>query len=230
MCEIGRTAPRFKGGAALRLFGSVTVLCLTTLPGSGASPLRRRGDSSPLLLHGDQVRLRHLYTANERTSLHLEIDAEGSVRGSTEQNVYTLLEIKSVQPGVTVIRGLNSAHYLCMDHRGRLHGARSYSEPDCSFQELLLPDGYSVFLSAQHSAVVSLGPARHRHHSPGKRLPPLSQFLPVLSLLPPQPQPAEFEALALQGLIAHRLDLDSEDPFGASWGGGQVNPSFINKK
>ncbi|MGH0161800.1 UNVERIFIED_CONTAM: hypothetical protein FKN15_041388 [Acipenser sinensis] len=117
-----------------------------------------------------------------------------------------------------------------MDHRGRLHGARSYSEPDCSFQELLLPDGYSVFLSARHSAVVSLGPARHRQHSPGKRLPPLSQFLPVLSLLPPQPQPGEFEALALQGLIAHRLDLDSEDPFGASWMGGQVNPSFISKR
>ncbi|XP_041093649.1 fibroblast growth factor 21-like [Polyodon spathula] len=201
-----------------------------TLPGSGASPLRLRRDSSPLLLHGDQVRLRHLYTANERTALHLQIDPEGSVSGSAEQNAYTLLEIRSVQPGVTVIRGLSSAQYLCMDHSGRLHGARRYRESDCSFQELLLPDGYSIFLSARHSAVVSLGAVRHRHHSPGTRLPPLSKFLPVLSLLPPQPQAGEFEALALQGLIAPGLDLDSEDPFGMSWEAGLLNPSFISKK
>lgn len=56
------------------------------VPVGPAFPLQ---NSSPLYQFDGQVRLRHLYTADEQTHLLLEITPDGTVRGSRYQNPYS---------------------------------------------------------------------------------------------------------------------------------------------
>ncbi|KAI4904118.1 hypothetical protein NFI96_029054 [Prochilodus magdalenae] len=157
-------------------------------------------DSSPLLAFGDQVRQRHLYTESEHRSFFLEIFPNGTVSGAPTQTEHTLLELRAVKPGQTAIRGVVSSLYLCVDASGQLIALSVFLDTDCSFSELLQPDGYTHFLSAFHKLSVSLTlkPAF-----------PFSQFLPLRHSLfieataDQQDSPVHLEAEA---------DLDSDDP------------------
>ncbi|XP_056157648.1 fibroblast growth factor 21 [Lampris incognitus] len=135
--------------------------------------------------------------------MYLEIRPDGTVSGSSTRTANSVLELRSVKPGQTVIRGLSSSLYLCLDGRGHLNGQSQYKEDDCTFQELLLADGYTRFLSARHGLLVSLA------SKPSQR-----QFLPFTLFLP------LINGLARDGLPSQpsqsqgSFDADSEDPLG----------------
>uniref|UniRef100_A0A665UZ28 Fibroblast growth factor n=1 Tax=Echeneis naucrates TaxID=173247 RepID=A0A665UZ28_ECHNA len=90
-----------------------------------------------------------------------------------------VLQLKSIKPGHIVIKGQSSSLFLCVDNRGHLRGQRLYTETDCTFQELLLADGYTRFVSSHHGFPVSLA----SKHSPGRHSVPFTRFLPLRSTL-----------------------------------------------
>ncbi|XP_076879823.1 LOW QUALITY PROTEIN: fibroblast growth factor 19 [Brachyhypopomus gauderio] len=135
-------------------------------------------DSGPLLANdwGEPVRLRHLYAA--RHGLHLQIKKDGKIGGSTcKVLTVSLVEIRTVDTGYVVIKGVASSNYLCMDVNGKLYGSQIYMREDCSFLERILPDGYNIYISGKHGTLVSLGGGKNRPQSA------LSQFLPMVNTL-----------------------------------------------
>ncbi|XP_026172016.1 fibroblast growth factor 21 [Mastacembelus armatus] len=152
------------------------LLLLIPLPFSLAFYLT---DSNPLLSFGNQVREVHLYTDNHRRGMYLQMTQDGRVSGSDVQSPYSALELKSVKPGHTVIKGQSSSLFLCVDEAGHLRGQSHYTEADCTFRELLLADGYTRFLSSRHGFPVSL--ASKQWPDPHKV--PFTRFLPLRSTL-----------------------------------------------
>uniref|UniRef100_A0A3P8RTM7 Fibroblast growth factor n=1 Tax=Amphiprion percula TaxID=161767 RepID=A0A3P8RTM7_AMPPE len=130
---------------------------------------------------GQVVRLRHLYAV--RPGLHLLISGDGQIHGSADQTVNSLLEIRPVDPGCVVIRGVETTRFLCMEEDGRLYSSHTYSRDDCTFREQILPDGYSVYISDRHGALLSLGNHRQRLQGLDRGVPALAQFLPRISTL-----------------------------------------------
>ncbi|XP_068457692.1 fibroblast growth factor 19 [Clinocottus analis] len=122
------------------------------------------------------VRLTHLYSS--RPGLHLLIAEDGQVHGSAQQTPYSLLEIWPVDPGCVVIRGAATARFLCIQSDGRLFSSQTFSRDDCRFREQILPDGYSVYVSDAHGALLSLGNQRQRLQGRDRGVPALAQFLP----------------------------------------------------
>ncbi|KAJ8340534.1 hypothetical protein SKAU_G00351670 [Synaphobranchus kaupii] len=174
----------------------------------------------------ESVRLRHLYAG--KYGLHLQINGDGKVDGSVPQSSYSLLEIRPVDTGYVAIKGVTTAQYLCMEERGRLYGSHAYVKDDCSFVERVLPNGYNVYASDKYSTVVSLSSGRQRFRAPAQSLPPLSQFLPMVSAIAAGPMgggdlrppaPTRQEAL-------WTLDVDSTDPLGIMSQTGVQSPSF----
>uniref|UniRef100_A0A4W4GK07 Fibroblast growth factor n=1 Tax=Electrophorus electricus TaxID=8005 RepID=A0A4W4GK07_ELEEL len=137
-------------------------------------------DSGPLLANdwGEPVRLRHLYAA--RHGLHLQINKDGKIGGSHLKCV-SLVEIRTVDTGCVVIKGVATSKYLCMEANGRLYGSQIYVKEDCSFLERILPDGYNIYISGKHGTLVSLGGGKNRPQSA------LSQFLPMVNTLSQEP-------------------------------------------
>ncbi|KAM3859887.1 fibroblast growth factor 21-like [Diretmus argenteus] len=191
---------------------SFAFLLVTLLPFSLSFYI---SDSNPILSLNDQVRERHLYTENHRRGMYLEMTADGRVSGSAAQTLHSVLELRSVQPGQTVIKGLSSSLYLCVDSRGHLRGQSQYTDADCTFRELLLADGYTRFLSSHHGLPVSLA----SKHSPERLDLPFTRFLPLRNSLtqesmseqPPQPE--------------ERFNMDSADPLGMGLN-AMVSPQF----
>ncbi|XP_035262642.1 fibroblast growth factor 21-like isoform X1 [Anguilla anguilla] len=196
---------------------SVSLLLLLLLPNSDTFYLP---DSNPLLSFNDQVRERHLYTENKRQGLFLEMGTDGTVRGTPEQTANSVLELRSVRAGETVIRGVLSSLYLCVDRTGRLRGERLYMEADCTFNESLL-DGYTLFLSKHHGFPVSLAPKLLRD----KQFPPFSQFQPLRNLLSSGKEKEERQNENAKP-EQQRLDIDSEDPFGMGLQVSVRSPGF----
>ncbi|XP_078409528.1 fibroblast growth factor 19-like [Cetorhinus maximus] len=130
---------------------------------------------------GQQIRLMHLYM--EGNSRHLQINPDGHIDSSNSQNYYTLLEIKAVEPGHVVIKGVRTGRYLCMDTEGSIFGSMTYREDDCNFKEEQLPTFYNVYHSPRHKKVLSLS-LEKRPFIPNRELPPLSMFLPLEDQLP----------------------------------------------
>ncbi|KAL4658306.1 fibroblast growth factor 21-like [Arapaima gigas] len=183
-------------------------------------------ESPPLHFH-DQVRQRHLYTESRRRGLFLEITLDGLVRGSPVQTANSVLELRSVQAGHTVIQGVLSSLYLCVDSHGHLRGQRMYTEADCTFRELLLADGYTIFLSPHHGLPITLASKVSVQNS----APPFSHFLPVRNgvSLGGAPEVDMTESLIQQ----HRaVDLDSQDPLGMELGEVDMvnSPGFLHRK
>ncbi|KAM4624495.1 fibroblast growth factor 21 [Polymixia lowei] len=172
-------------------------------------------DSNPLLSMGDPVRERHLYTENHRRGMYLEITPDGRVAGSAAQTIYSVLELRSVRPGQTVIKGLSSSLYLCSDSRGHLRGENHYTETDCTFRELLLADGYTRFLSSHHGVPVSLA----SKHSPEQQALPFTRFLPLRNTLTKEIVSEQLPERQ------ERFDMDSGDPLGMSLN-SMVSPQF----
>ncbi|CAB1312252.1 unnamed protein product [Coregonus sp. 'balchen'] len=150
-------------------------------------------DSNPLLLFNDQVRERHLYTG--------------------------VLELRSVRAGETVIKGLSSSLFLCVDSTGQLRGQSHYTEADCTFREQLLADGYTRFLSLHHNLLVSL---TSKLSTPQHGL-PFSRFLPLRNILVSGSMTTNTDENRQQN--QQQLDLDSDDPFGRGLT-GVVSPQF----
>ncbi|GCB69593.1 hypothetical protein scyTo_0005506 [Scyliorhinus torazame] len=147
-----------------------------------ATPLGRT-DSGAQLERGwaRQIRLMHLYM--EGNSKHLQMNPDGHIDSSNSQNYYTLLEIKAVEPGHVVIKGVRTGRYLCMDTEGSIFGSMTYCADDCNFKEEQLPTFYNVYHSPRHKKVLSLS-LEKRPFIPNRELPPLSTFLPLEDQLP----------------------------------------------
>ncbi|XP_029312960.1 fibroblast growth factor 21 isoform X2 [Cottoperca gobio] len=111
--------------------------------------------------------------------MYLQMTLDGRVSGSDAQTAYSVLQLKSVQPGQIVIKGQSSSLFLCVDSGGRLRGQERYLEADCTFRELLLADGYTRFLSSHHGLPVSLA----SRHSPDRHSVPFTRFLPLRNTL-----------------------------------------------
>ncbi|XP_062994114.1 fibroblast growth factor 21 [Elgaria multicarinata webbii] len=163
-------------------------------------------DSNPLYQFDSQVRLRHLYTADEQTHLHLEIMTDGTVLGSRFQSQFSLMEIKAVKPGIVVMRGRMSSRYLCMKPNGRLYGSLSYSEEACNFRETVRHDGYNLYYSEYYNIPISLSSTGNLAHS--RQLPPFSLFLPLANKLPLEP----VRMPANDDFNREEIDVESSDP------------------
>ncbi|XP_063157236.1 fibroblast growth factor 21 [Candoia aspera] len=170
-------------------------------PKTGAFPLP---NSNPLYQFEGQVRLCHLYTANEQTYLYLEISPDGTVRGSRYQNPFSLLEIKAVKLGIIRILAKKTSRVLCMGSDGHLYGSLSYSEEACNFREIILQDGYNVYYSEVYNLPVSLSMTGNLGQS--RQLPPFSQFLPLGNNIPLEPVLVDYESFEQQ------RDIESADP------------------
>ncbi|XP_076595412.1 fibroblast growth factor 19 [Chaetodon auriga] len=140
-------------------------------------------DQGPHIAHSwsQVVRLRHLYSA--RPGLHLLISGDGQIQGSVDQTLYSLLEIRPVDPGCVAIRGAATARFLCIEGDGRLYSSHTYSRDDCAFREQILPNGYNIYVSDRHGALLSLGNYRQRMQGRDRGIPALAQFLPRISTL-----------------------------------------------
>ncbi|XP_032358259.1 fibroblast growth factor 21 isoform X1 [Etheostoma spectabile] len=201
-------------------------------------------DSNPLLSFDNQVREVHLYTDNHRRAMYLQMTGDGKVSGSDTQTCYSVLELKSVNPGHIVIQGKSSSLFLCVDSGGHLRGqvrqAKTthfpkvsiypfvqgtvciccsfqvqYSEADCTFRELLLADGYTRFLSSHHGFPMSLA----SRHSPDQHTVPFTRFLPLRNTL-------AGDSVSEQPPSNQRLfNVDSDDLFGMSLN-TMVSPHF----
>ncbi|XP_072550291.1 fibroblast growth factor 21 [Salminus brasiliensis] len=166
------------------------------------------------------VRERLLYTENRRQGLFMEIAADGSVQASPVPNSNCVLELRSVRPGRTIIRGVATSLFLCVNSQGHLTGQWDYTDEDCTFRELLV-DSYTLFLSPHTGLPVSLYSKR-----PGKRRGPLlSHFLPVMNN---QVVVGEDET---EELSVRSIDVEKNDPFGSTLISHSIlSPSMHKKK
>uniref|UniRef100_A0A3Q1JH96 Uncharacterized protein n=1 Tax=Anabas testudineus TaxID=64144 RepID=A0A3Q1JH96_ANATE len=159
----------------LFLFFDAGIVCMA-LPEQG-----------PHINHGwDQVvRLRHLYAA--RPGLHLLINANGQIHGSEAQTLHSLLEIRPVDSGCVVIRGVATERFLCIEGDGTLYSSVRFQYDketnDCTFREKILSDGYNIYVSDKHRVLLSLGNHRQRLQGRDRGVPALAQFLPRFSTL-----------------------------------------------
>ncbi|XP_058472497.1 fibroblast growth factor 10a [Solea solea] len=112
---------------------------------SSATVVGRHVRSSYNHLQGD-VRQRKLFSYQK---FFLRIDKKGTVNGTkSEDDPYSILEIKSVDVGVVAIRGLSSNHYLAISKKGLLYGARDFG-PDCRLIERIEENKYNTYASAE---------------------------------------------------------------------------------
>ncbi|KAA8581648.1 hypothetical protein FQN60_003229, partial [Etheostoma spectabile] len=156
-----------------------------------------------------------LVADNHRRAMYLQMTGDGKVSGSDTQTCYSVLELKSVNPGHIVIQGKSSSLFLCVDSGGHLRGQVQYSEADCTFRELLLADGYTRFLSSHHGFPMSLA----SRHSPDQHTVPFTRFLPLRNTL-------AGDSVSEQPPSNQRLfNVDSDDLFGMSLN-TMVSPHF----
>ncbi|XP_036445155.1 fibroblast growth factor 21 [Colossoma macropomum] len=195
------------------------LLFFISLHPSGCVPI-----DSVLVPFAGLVRERLLYTDGRNQGFFLEIVADGSVRASPDPSSNCVLELRSVKPGETVIRGVAASLFLCVNPAGHLRGQWHYAEEDCTFRELLV-DSYTMFLSPHTSLPVSLRSKRsgkkrgHLH---------LSHFLPVINpgLLTEEEDRQEIG-------VGEESGVNSEDPLGfgrMSRTHSIVSPSMHRKK
>ncbi|XP_019727565.1 fibroblast growth factor 10a [Hippocampus comes] len=112
---------------------------------SPAAVVGRHVRSSYNHLQGD-VRRRKLFSYQK---FFLRIDKKGKVNGTkSEDDPYSILEIKSVDVGVVAIRGLSSNYYLAISKKGELYGARDFG-PDCRLIERIEENKYNTYASAE---------------------------------------------------------------------------------
>ncbi|XP_028318671.1 fibroblast growth factor 10a [Gouania willdenowi] len=117
----------------------------TNVSSLSATVVGRHVRSSYKHLQGD-VRKRRLYSYQK---FFLRIDRDGNVNGTkSEDDPYSILEIKSVDVGVVAIRGISSNHYLAIKKNGILYGARDFG-PDCRLIERIEENKYNTYASAE---------------------------------------------------------------------------------
>lgn len=151
--------------------------------------------------------------------MYLQMTQDGGVSGSGVPTLYTVLELKSIQTGLVVIKGRWSSLFLCVDSRGHLRGQTHYTETDCTFRELLLADGYTRFISSHYGFPVSLAPK----HSQDRHAIPFTRFLPLRNTLP------EEHVTEQPGGRQQYVNLDSDDPLGMGLN-AVVSPQLLSHK
>ncbi|XP_044116452.1 fibroblast growth factor 21 [Neovison vison] len=195
----------------------VPVLAVLLLGACQAYPIP---DSSPLLQFGGQVRQRYLYTDDaQETEAHLEIRADGTVAGAARRSPESLLELKALKPGVIQILGVKTSRFLCQGPDGTLYGSLHFDPVACSFQEVLLEDGYNIY----HSETLGLPLRLPPHNSPYQDLAPRgpARFLPLPGLLPATPESPGIPAL-------EPPDVGSSDPLSMVGPSQGRSPSYAS--
>ncbi|XP_066497956.1 fibroblast growth factor 21 [Hoplias malabaricus] len=171
------------------------LFCVLSLRPCGCVPA-----DSVLAPFAGLVRERLLYTEDRTQGLFLEIVGDGSVKASPSLSANCVLELWSVKSGETVIKGVETSLFLCVNPEGHLRGQWHYSEEDCTFRELL-ENLYTLFLSPHTRLPVSL----HYKRAGKKRGHLLSRFLPLPSTLFVKGEKERKEP---------SVDVNSDDPFG----------------
>ncbi|XP_013876657.1 fibroblast growth factor 19 [Austrofundulus limnaeus] len=196
----------------LLLLHALTLCLANTLFAAGGfcMPL---SDQGPHIAHGwgQVVRLRHLYSA--KPGLHLLIGEDGQIHGSVEQTLYSLLEIRPVDPGLVVIRGAATTRFLCMERDGTLYSSHIYNKADCTFREQILADGYNVYTSDGHGVPLSLGTNQQRLQGVDRGAPALARFLPRINTLQ-QTLSAVPDVPDQPGTVQTEEGMDVMDSFG----------------
>ncbi|XP_044540661.1 fibroblast growth factor 21 isoform X2 [Gracilinanus agilis] len=173
-------------------------------------------DSSPALLFGGQVRLRHLYAEDGRAAeAHVEMLPDGAVRLAAARSPDGLLELKAVKPGIIRILAVRSGRFLCMRPDGQLYGAVHYDASACNFRERLLGDGYNVYTSEAHGRPLRLPPPASPGHAGPSRFLPLPGH-PLAGPEPPWPREPE------------PPDVGSSDPLSMVRGPQGRSPSYAS--
>ncbi|CAJ1048701.1 fibroblast growth factor 19 [Xyrichtys novacula] len=189
--------------------------CFAELFFAGTVSCMPAGLQGPHIAHGwgQVVRLRHLYAA--RQGLHLLIGVDGQIHGSADQTLYSLLEIRPVDPGCVVMRGVATDRFLCIERDGSLYSSTIYSRDDCTFREQILPDGYNIYVSDRHGALLSLGNHRQRQQGRDRGVPSLAQFLPRISTLDQTSRPGpDIPEQQGQSVDLAEEPMDTMDVFG----------------
>ncbi|KAL4622880.1 fibroblast growth factor 19-like [Arapaima gigas] len=212
-------------GAVAAAVASVAAVLLSVALGGAAVLCAALPPSGPQYSGGWglSVRLRHLYATG--SGLHVRIGADGRVDGSAAQGPYSLVEMRPVDTGVVVIKGVTSACYLCMDPSGKLYGSPVYVKDECCFVEHVLPNGYNLYVLEKYGLALSLhGGSVTRRQAQDRGVTSGSLFLPMVSRLPPEAE--DVGRTDAEGSENRRLELDSMDPFGESSWAVVNSPSF----
>ncbi|XP_029024884.1 fibroblast growth factor 10a [Betta splendens] len=138
-------SPPHAAGATAAPASSPRLPRATNVSSASATAVGRHVRSSYNHLQGD-VRRRKLFSYQK---FFLRIDKKGKVNGTkSEDDPYSILEIKSVDVGVVAIRGLSSNYYLAINKKGELYGARDFG-PDCRLIERIEENKYNTYASAE---------------------------------------------------------------------------------
>ncbi|XP_028584627.2 fibroblast growth factor 6 [Podarcis muralis] len=95
-------------------------------------------------------RRRRLY-CNVGIGFHLQIFPDGQISGIHAENLYSLLEISTVERGVVSLFGVKSALFIAMNSKGKLYGTETFQD-ECKFKETLLPNNYNAYESAMYKS------------------------------------------------------------------------------
>ncbi|XP_030622449.1 putative fibroblast growth factor 1 [Chanos chanos] len=96
----------------------------------------------------DYKRLIRLYCMNG--GYHLQILPDGAVGGTRDENIYSVLRMKAVSPGVVLIEGIETGLYLSMNKDGELWGTSSPSD-ECYFLEKIEENHYNTYQSQKYN-------------------------------------------------------------------------------
>ncbi|XP_044741564.1 uncharacterized protein LOC123302612 [Chrysoperla carnea] len=85
------------------------------------------------------------------TNRLLQILSDGTVNGTNDDSIYTILQRIPVKVGQLRIQGVASCQYLCIDACGILYGSRDFNNEDCVFNEMIETNHYNTYSSAKYS-------------------------------------------------------------------------------
>ncbi|XP_064798430.1 fibroblast growth factor 10-like [Oncorhynchus masou masou] len=140
LCPLSSTCHPIAPGVATR-----SVARLSRAANASSDTVVGRHVRSYNHLQGD-VRKRKLYSYQK---FFLRIDKNGKVNGTkNKDDLYSVLEIKSVDVGIVAIKGLSSNFYLAISKKGELYGARDFGV-DCRLTERIEENRYNTYASAE---------------------------------------------------------------------------------
>ncbi|XP_010895384.2 putative fibroblast growth factor 1 [Esox lucius] len=96
----------------------------------------------------DFKKLTRLYCRNG--GYHLQILPDGTVGGKRDENdIHTVLRVKSVDHGVVVIQGTEAGRYLAMSDDGKLNSLLTITD-ECYFLEKMEENHYNTYQSQKY--------------------------------------------------------------------------------